>query len=519
MRTIGLCYAQADRMIGVLKSKVQFMVEILPVVDLDKSLDILIMQDTKVDQLIVTPHMFSGNTKDEISERLKKVYSFVQMTNTNIIFLDEEDSSRNLYEAVMSIFGGDMHLSYKIYKKITASSILSVITEIGDKRVIDVPKAGRVQAKNQDSLLNALSQGQTTPKSSLQRRAIKVESASENLGTKSDVKEENTEADIEGSVDTGEKQDTPNPFLRVKKSAIKIPEFHSKKKERNENTVGSAEKQSEGTTEEKRSLRKEKGILREISTSFFGNENFDNSRFTIFITGGPRSGKSTAAKILAETFGKMGKITVLVDTNTQKPLLSATFSDMHIKGTQGRTGFIDASNMEAEVKDCIIPVDKYLDFLGTTPEPNEIESQKIIEFNSNRLVSLLPSLSVNYEIVIVDISPELIKQNYDLLVWVKWVLWVVPNSLGSMQDAEWDLRFGNDKRWNMFTQRVSVVLNNCYVDDSSELNKVLMQAEPLSYRDKIAGVLPHIDKYDRVFWRDAIGIDFRECVCSIIRNI
>ncbi|WP_125711227.1 CpsD/CapB family tyrosine-protein kinase [Lacticaseibacillus porcinae] len=118
----------------------------------------------------------------------------------------------------------------------------------------------------------------------------------------------------------------------------------------------------------------------------------------VFTSSGPAEGKSTISANVAVTFANQGLRTLLVDADTRRPTVHATFSLLNERGLVN----LLTSKEDLDLGEYIVPTSvEHLSVLPTgpvPPNPSELLSSK-------RMERLINTLSKNFDMVIFDVPP------------------------------------------------------------------------------------------------------------------
>lgn len=118
----------------------------------------------------------------------------------------------------------------------------------------------------------------------------------------------------------------------------------------------------------------------------------------VFTSSGPSEGKSTVSGNVAVTFADQGLRTLLVDADTRRPTVHATFSLLNERGLVN----LLTSKEDLDLGDYIVPTSvNNLSVLPTgpvPPNPSELLSSK-------RMERLIDTLAKNFDMVIFDVPP------------------------------------------------------------------------------------------------------------------
>lgn len=138
--------------------------------------------------------------------------------------------------------------------------------------------------------------------------------------------------------------------------------------------------------------------FRTLRTNILFSDADNQIKTLVFTSSGPSEGKSTVSGNVAVTFANQGLRTLLVDADTRRPTVHATFSLTNEKGLVN----LLTTKTDLDLSEYIIPttIDK-LSVLPTgpvPPNPSELLSSK-------RMERLIETLSKNFDIVIFDVPP------------------------------------------------------------------------------------------------------------------
>lgn len=118
----------------------------------------------------------------------------------------------------------------------------------------------------------------------------------------------------------------------------------------------------------------------------------------VFTSSGPSEGKSTISGNIAVTFANQGLRTLLVDADTRRPTVHATFSLLNERGLVT----LLTSKEDLDLSEYIVPTSvDHLSVLPTgpvPPNPSELLSSK-------RMERLIATLAKNFDMVIFDVPP------------------------------------------------------------------------------------------------------------------
>lgn len=160
--------------------------------------------------------------------------------------------------------------------------------------------------------------------------------------------------------------------------------------------------------------------------------NIDTEIKTVLVTSAtPGAGKSTTAANLAVAYAQSGKRTVLIDADLRRPTMHYTFEMTNQRGMS--TAIVNDVPVENIVRETEI---ENLDLITSgpiPPNPSELLS-------SNKMMHLLKTFSMHYDMVIIDSPPLLAVTDAQVLSKITdgtvLVTNVAENNRDRLQDAK-----------------------------------------------------------------------------------
>lgn len=534
MKIIGLCYVNASSIIAQIEPKLTFEARVLPITDLKDSLQILIMQNVILDQLIILPHMFSNDSDEVIIEKLGNIRDFLGTSKTSLIFLDVADRPSNLNKLVIESFGGDFRLSYRILPKIAATSILDIIQHFGEQ-ILDIRSETAESAISRDELLDKLNGATQQPKTTLTRRKhgqlLNVTPMTEGISgepTSVLTDQEKIIQEREAFLQREAEKEMQQAIITEECEKVR-KETEAEYDKRLSESQKEIEKLQEELDKRERELRRtKKGSTPTIGkpTSKFIKppktlgEMFRVNKGVIFVTGDRRAGKTTIAKLIGEAFSRADVPTLLLDLDIENPMLGMTFKYFQEQSCPARTGLLNTMQTLSGLKENVYPVLKYMDFLGIAADAADKENTRLKMLYNSNLVDFLGYVSAQYQVTVVDISLDTIRQYPEILRLATLILWIIPNSMSSIIRTRKLLQVGQNATWNGFIHRSRVILNECYWEPGTPIQKEFKQdfSGEGGYKERISGVIPNIKNYDQKLWKDDTGLDISTELLTILAN-
>ena len=138
--------------------------------------------------------------------------------------------------------------------------------------------------------------------------------------------------------------------------------------------------------------------FRTLRTNILYSDADKQLKTLVFTSSGASEGKSTVSGNVAVTFANQGLRTLLVDADTRRPTVHATFSLTNEKGLVN----LLTTKEDLDLADYIVPTSiNHLSVLPTgplPPNPSELLSSK-------RMERLIETLAKNFDMVIFDVPP------------------------------------------------------------------------------------------------------------------
>lgn len=138
--------------------------------------------------------------------------------------------------------------------------------------------------------------------------------------------------------------------------------------------------------------------FRTLRTNILYSDADKQLKTLVFTSSGASEGKSTVSGNVAVTFANQGLRTLLVDADTRRPTVHATFSLTNEKGLVN----LLTTKEDLDLADYIVPTSiDHLNVLPTgplPPNPSELLSSK-------RMERLIETLAKNFDMVIFDVPP------------------------------------------------------------------------------------------------------------------
>lgn len=138
--------------------------------------------------------------------------------------------------------------------------------------------------------------------------------------------------------------------------------------------------------------------FRTLRTNILYSDADKQLKTLVFTSSGASEGKSTVSGNVAVTFANQGLRTLLVDADTRRPTVHATFSLNNEKGLVN----LLTTKEDLDLADYIVPTSiDHLSVLPTgplPPNPSELLSSK-------RMERLIETLAKNFDMVIFDVPP------------------------------------------------------------------------------------------------------------------
>ncbi|MCC4722363.1 CpsD/CapB family tyrosine-protein kinase [Salinicoccus sp. RF5] len=177
--------------------------------------------------------------------------------------------------------------------------------------------------------------------------------------------------------------------------------------------------------------------------------NIDTEIKTVLVTSAtPGAGKSTTAANLAVAYAQSGKRTVLIDADLRRPTMHYTFEMTNQRGMS--TAIVNDVPVENIVRETEI---ENLDLITSgpiPPNPSELLS-------SNKMMHLLKTFSMHYDMVIIDSPPLLAVTDAQVLSKITDGTVLVTNVAENNRDR---LREAKDLLDKADANILGVVMNN-----------------------------------------------------------